>query len=85
MLKQVIEPQTPVLVEWRDSTSYRGWQNIEEGLEFPIVHVTTIGFVVATNDDALVLTMSMHNDQFFSPKALPWEAIESLKEIEFGR
>ena len=52
-----------VIVEWLDSGEYEGWHYFDTFKPTPIVHATTVGWIVHEDDDGLTVAASLADYQ----------------------
>lgn len=66
---------------WVDSCHSPGWQYGDRGIP-EVERVVTLGFVVASNEEGLVLSTSLsQKGAALAPVIVPWEAITHIQEI----
>ena len=67
-----------VFLKWIDSRAKAGWQKPADAVPVGIVY--SIGFVVATTDEYLTISTSLHADDEYAydPISIPWGSIKSL-------
>lgn len=74
-----------VRVRWLDSASYTGWRFNTLGLHAG--KITSIGYVVGSNDEVLVLATSLGqpggspSKAALDPVVIPWGAITEVREL----
>ena len=80
MQAQSVPFGTAVRVEWVDSQNLIGWKY--EGTEYPIAKVVTVGFIVTSDKDSIVVSTSIANGSVVvSPTIIPWGAVQDLVYI----
>lgn len=85
-MKETLKAGDAVLVTWLDSSEDYGWKNRSADHVVPGV-VVSVGFVVASNDSALVLSHSQGCDAAgvrgtLSAVTVPWLAVVQCNVLE---
>ena len=67
-----------VRVVWSDSSYSKGWHYPPYHFGSPLRHIETLGYVVQSDDDVLVVSTSKDQDGgCLCPTFIPWGAVES--------
>ena len=79
-------------VEWIDSNSPRGWQNLDHIKETAEILVCkSVGWLIAETEDCIVITAGLDNlddnlcQNAQNPVTIPQCAITKYEEIHFGK
>lgn len=77
-----------VLVMWHDAGGRSGWQKVSEAMDWATdegnFDVTTVGFVIAESENALVLAPSVSGDKILDPIRIPQSSIDHIEDIPLG-
>ena len=82
---------TPVKFKWADSDYAQGWHYPQGVMTYPTLspkptEIATIGWVVATSRDSLIVTTSIgENGGALTPVSVPWRAIFNLEVLNKKR
>jgi hypothetical protein len=68
-----------VLIEWIDSHHQTGW--VCEVPEAKVMHCRSVGWVVAENEEALVLAASLAEGQHCGEMTIPKCSIREIKDL----
>lgn len=71
-----------VLVNWEDSNIMHGWRVPEETTEDRVADCQTIGFVIADDEDKVILAMGKSNlGAVMECITIPRSCIQSIREL----
>ena len=76
--KSIMETAKVVRIKWKDAVADIGW---EEEVKAELHNCTTIGFVVAENNDAICIASTVSIDQTNARLHIPKKWITDKKEI----
>lgn len=81
-----LEPQElavgkAVRVLWEDSHRTSGWL-FEEEIEAKVVRVSSLGYVVASSQEALTISTSINSASGrLDPLSIPWPCVRAVHEL----
>jgi len=85
MAEVQIDYGTPIEVIWNDSTAQRnGWITAQD-VKPKVVTITSVGFLVATDDIAMSVTHSLtESGEAYDSFSIPMGCVVSVKEVKLG-
>lgn len=79
MQRRAVKFGSAIQVDWQDSRAYSGWSYDPREKVTP-AQIKSLGYVVQSNEDSLVITTSLGNaGQSIDKLSIPWRAISEIE------
>lgn len=74
-----------VKIVWRDATSTSGWHSIEEAVRLQPARVESVGWLIASTSERIVLAHGLEEDEAIGVMVIPRGWVEDSVVLEAGR